>query len=78
MRTSTIVRTVLGIASLALVAKSHTIDLQAGTKECFFEDLHTEDKVRYILLTYTRVLTPLNERETERKLTRPLTRFVSR
>jgi hypothetical protein len=46
MRTSTIVSTVLGIASLALVAKSHTIDLQAGTKECFFEDLHTEDKVR--------------------------------
>lgn len=26
--------------------QAHTIDLDAGAKECFFEDLHTEDKVR--------------------------------
>ncbi|GAA5989544.1 hypothetical protein JCM5350_002103 [Sporobolomyces pararoseus] len=45
MRTSTFLTTLVGIASLALVVNSHTIDLQAGTKECFFEDLHTEDKM---------------------------------
>ncbi|GAA5949731.1 hypothetical protein JCM3765_007666 [Sporobolomyces pararoseus] len=46
MRTSTFLTSlVIGIASLALVVQSHTIDLQAGTKECFFEDLHTEDKM---------------------------------
>lgn len=26
--------------------EAHTIDLTAGSKECFFEDLHSEDKVR--------------------------------
>lgn len=25
-------------------AQAHTIDLAAATKECFFEDLHGEDK----------------------------------
>ncbi|GAA6024602.1 hypothetical protein JCM11491_006042 [Sporobolomyces phaffii] len=39
------VSTLLAVASVALVASAHTIDLAAGTKECFFEDLHTEDKM---------------------------------
>ncbi|BGP44407.1 p24 complex component [Rhodotorula kratochvilovae] len=33
------------VAALA-VARAHTIDLDAGARECFFEDLHTEDKAR--------------------------------
>ncbi|GAA5832554.1 hypothetical protein JCM3766R1_003122 [Sporobolomyces carnicolor] len=28
-----------------VVVDAHTIDLAAGTRECFFEDLHTEDKM---------------------------------
>ncbi|GAA5855131.1 hypothetical protein JCM8547_002393 [Rhodosporidiobolus lusitaniae] len=34
----------LPLASL-LAAHAHTIDLDAGAKDCFFEDLHTEDKM---------------------------------
>jgi len=26
---------------------AHTIDIPAKSRECFFEDLHSEDKVRY-------------------------------
>ncbi|GAA5888731.1 hypothetical protein JCM6882_002830 [Rhodosporidiobolus microsporus] len=33
------------VASLAQLARAHTIDLDAGAKDCFFEDLHTEDKM---------------------------------
>ncbi|BGP52757.1 hypothetical protein JCM8202_004391 [Rhodotorula sphaerocarpa] len=33
------------LAVLVHVAYAHTIDLDAGAKECFFEDLHTEDKM---------------------------------
>lgn len=29
-------------------AQAHTIDLPASTKECFFEDLHADDKVRFL------------------------------
>ncbi|TNY21690.1 emp24/gp25L/p24 family/GOLD-domain-containing protein [Rhodotorula diobovata] len=38
----------LALSALVLVAacaRAHTIDLDAGVKECFFEDLHTEDKM---------------------------------
>jgi hypothetical protein len=31
---------------LAAFVAAHRIDIPAGGKECFFEDLHTEDKVR--------------------------------
>lgn len=34
------------LAFTSTLARAHTIDLDAGAKECFFEDLHTEDKVR--------------------------------
>ena len=34
-------RTVLS----SLLARAHTIDLGPSAKECFFEDLHNEDKV---------------------------------
>lgn len=37
------------LAVLVHVAYAHTIDLDAGAKECFFEDLHTEDKVRLVV-----------------------------
>jgi hypothetical protein len=30
----------------APAARAHTIDLGPGEKECFFEDLHHEDKAR--------------------------------
>ncbi|GAA5827178.1 hypothetical protein JCM11251_001155 [Rhodosporidiobolus azoricus] len=33
------------VASLAALARAHTIDLDAGAKDCFFEDLHSEDKM---------------------------------
>lgn len=33
------------VALLVARVQAHTIDLDAGAKECFFEDLHTEDKV---------------------------------
>ncbi|GAA6051902.1 hypothetical protein JCM3770_006566 [Rhodotorula araucariae] len=36
------------VAACALagsLARAHTIDLDAGARECFFEDLHTEDKM---------------------------------
>jgi len=29
---------------------SHTIEISAGKKECFFEDLHVNDQVRPMLL----------------------------
>ncbi|GAA5914448.1 hypothetical protein JCM5296_002142 [Sporobolomyces johnsonii] len=37
----------LSVLALALapLARAHTIDLDAGTKDCFFEDLHAEDKM---------------------------------
>ncbi|GAA6008980.1 Emp24p [Rhodotorula paludigena] len=35
----------LVLAACALAVHAHTIDLDAGAKECFFEDLHTEDKM---------------------------------
>jgi len=37
---------VVALVLAASSARAHTIDLDAGAKECFFEDLHTEDKVR--------------------------------
>ncbi|GAA6002611.1 hypothetical protein JCM10207_007593 [Rhodosporidiobolus poonsookiae] len=33
------------VALSALAAHAHTLDLDAGQKDCFFEDLHTEDKM---------------------------------
>lgn len=32
-------------AVLSALVAAHRIDIPAGGKECFFEDLHTEDKV---------------------------------
>ena len=31
--------------ALFTLVSGHTIDIPAKTKECFFEDLHSEDKV---------------------------------
>ncbi|GAA5918301.1 hypothetical protein JCM21900_003980 [Sporobolomyces salmonicolor] len=36
---------VLALALASPLARAHTIDLDAGTKDCFFEDLHAEDKM---------------------------------
>ncbi|GAA5901668.1 hypothetical protein JCM8208_001571 [Rhodotorula glutinis] len=43
MRWSLLVALVVALAASS--ARAHTIDLDAGAKECFFEDLHTEDKM---------------------------------
>ena len=32
--------------AVVLPARAHTIDLAAASRDCYFEDLHTEDKVR--------------------------------
>lgn len=41
-------RSLLALLVLALlcVVRAHTIDLAAASRDCYFEDLHTEDKVR--------------------------------
>lgn len=36
----------LAVLSSASYSFAHTIDIPAAAKECFFEDLHREDKVR--------------------------------
>ncbi|ORY90161.1 emp24/gp25L/p24 family/GOLD-domain-containing protein [Leucosporidium creatinivorum] len=47
MRTSTFALPAALVALCLLVtpARAHTIDLAASSKECFFEDLHAEDKM---------------------------------
>jgi hypothetical protein len=34
------------VSLVASLASAHMIELPAGKRECYFEDLHTEDKVR--------------------------------
>lgn len=36
-------------AAVVGVVTAHTIDIPAKSKECFFEDLHSEDKVSWFL-----------------------------
>ncbi|CDZ96828.1 copii-coated vesicle protein [Phaffia rhodozyma] len=36
---------VLGLGCFLSLARAHSIEIAAGAKECFFEDLHTEDKM---------------------------------
>lgn len=33
------------VGMMVCLVRAHTIDIPAKSKECFFEDLHSEDKV---------------------------------
>ncbi|KAG8746791.1 p24 complex component [Ceratobasidium sp. 414] len=39
------ITTVLGLVTLTWLAGAHMIEVPAGKKECFFEDLHVNDKM---------------------------------
>lgn len=48
------VSAVLGLLGSAWLAGAHMIDVPAGKKECFFEDLHINDKAsRVVLIRHT-------------------------
>ena len=47
------VSAVLGLLGSAWLAGAHMIDVPPGKKECFFEDLHVNDKVSRVLVFYT-------------------------
>lgn len=41
---------IISLTLLFNLVLSHTIDLAAATKDCYFEDLHAEDQVCYFFL----------------------------
>jgi hypothetical protein len=45
LQTSMLLLTTLVLAFAPFLAAGHIIEVSAGKKECFFEDLHSNDKV---------------------------------
>lgn len=43
-------RALAWLALFSALAAAHIIEVSAGNKECFFEDLHKSDKVPHLLV----------------------------